>query len=155
AYGTALAGIEANSEGWGPLVSGVVHVPRDDLAALSRTLEEMEGRVAAFIGEPVQGAAGVFPPSDQYSTPLEDLCREHGCLLMADEVVTGFGRLGTWFGSQRYDISPDLMILAKGLSSGYSPVGAVVATGEIIDVLWAPSAGAFRHGYTYSGHPAS
>jgi adenosylmethionine-8-amino-7-oxononanoate aminotransferase len=75
-------------------------------------------------------------------------------LLIADEVVTGFGRLGRWFGSERYDIQPDMIVCAKGLSSGYMPVGAVIVADGVREALWSAQAGAFRHGYTYSGHPA-
>ncbi|HWE14074.1 MAG TPA: aspartate aminotransferase family protein [Solirubrobacteraceae bacterium] len=152
-FGTSLAGIEANASGWGALVGGIVHVPRNDPGALDATLSEHAGRVAAFIGEPVQGAAGVYPPSDGYWTDVQDLCRQHDVLLIADEVICGFGRLGQWFGSQRFEITPDLVTTAKGLSSGYLPIGAVLAGSHVRDALWA--AGPFRHGYTYSGHPAA
>lgn len=155
AYGTSLSGIEANAAGWGPLITEVVHVPRDDLGALEARLEEHAGRVAAFIGEPVQGAAGVHPPQPGYWEGVQDLCRAHDVLVIVDEVVTGFGRMGSWFGSERYGISPDLIVGAKGLSSGYVPIGAVVASERIRDVLWSSTAGPFRHGYTYSGHPVA
>lgn len=153
AYGTSLAGIEANAAGWGPLVPDVVHVDRDDTAALARALAENAGRVAAFIGEPVQGAAGVYPPAEGYWEAVQDLCRDEDVLVIADEVVTGFGRLGAWFGSERLGISPDLLVGAKGVTSGYAPLGLVVAGPRVRDVLWAEGVGAFRHGYTYSGHP--
>lgn len=153
AYGTSLAGIESNASGWGQLVHGVAHVPRDDLGALERTLEEHRGRVAAFIGEPVQGAAGVYPPPICYWSGVQDLCREHDVLLVSDEVVCGFGRLGRWFGCERYGVVPDLIVGAKGLSSGYLPIGVVAAGPRIREVLW--NAGPFRHGYTYSGHPTA
>lgn len=155
AYGTSLSGIEANASGWGPLVAEVAQVGRHDLAALERTLAERQGRVAAFIGEPVQGAAGVHPPQPGYWEGVQDLCRAHDVLLIADEVVCGFGRVGRWFGSERYGIEPDLVTCAKGLSSGYLPIGAVLAGKRVLDVLWSDTAGAFRHGYTYSGHPAA
>jgi adenosylmethionine-8-amino-7-oxononanoate aminotransferase len=153
AFGTSLAGIEANAAGWGPLVGGILHVPRNDLGALDATLSEHAGRVAAFIGEPVQGAAGVYPPADGYWNGVQALCDEHDILLIADEVVCGFGRLGRWFGSQRFGITPHLAVTAKGISSGYLPIGAVLASAEVRDVLW--QAGPFRHGYTYSGHPTA
>ena len=153
AYGTSLAGIEANAAGWGPLVPDVVHVDRDDAGALARVLAENAGRVAAFIGEPVQGAAGVYPPPDGYWEAVQDLCRDEDVLLIADEVVTGFGRLGTWFGCERLGIRPDLLVGAKGVTSGYAPLGLVIAAPRVRDVLWAEGVGAFRHGYTYSGHP--
>jgi putrescine---pyruvate transaminase len=155
AFGTSLSGIEANASGWGPLVTEVAVVGRHDLAALERTLDEHRGSVAAFIGEPVQGAAGVHPPAPGYWQGVQDLCGQHDVLLIADEVVTGFGRVGHWFGSERYGIEPDLITCAKGLSSGYLPIGAVLAGRRILEALWAEGAGAFRHGYTYSGHPAA
>jgi putrescine---pyruvate transaminase len=155
AYGTSLAGIEANASGWGPLVADVLHVPRHDVAALERALADNAGRVAAFIGEPVQGAAGVHPPAPGYWEAVQDLCREHDVLLIADEVITGFGRVGTWFASERYEIAPDLIVGAKGLSSGYLPIGVVIASARVRDQLWSADAGMFRHGYTYSGHPAA
>ncbi|MFT3863813.1 MAG: aspartate aminotransferase family protein [Solirubrobacterales bacterium] len=154
-FGTSLSGIEANASGWGPLVSEVIQVPRDDLSSLDRTLVEHRGRVAAFMGEPVQGAAGVYPPPPDYWEGVQALCREHDVLLIADEVVTGFGRVGRWFASQRYGIEPDLVTCAKGLSSGYLPIGAVLAGPRVLGALWSDGAGVFRHGYTYSGHPAA
>ncbi|MFN8161667.1 MAG: aspartate aminotransferase family protein [Solirubrobacterales bacterium] len=154
-YGTSLSGIEANAAGWGPLIPDVVHLPRHDLAAVEAALQEHRGRVAAFIGEPVQGAGGVHPPQPGYWSGVQDLCRAEEILLIADEVVTGFGRLGDWFGFHRYEIEPDLIITAKGLSSGYVPIGAVIAAPRLVEAMWAEGAGVFRHGYTYSGHPAS
>jgi adenosylmethionine-8-amino-7-oxononanoate aminotransferase len=154
AFGTSLSGIKPNAAGWGSLVTQVLRVGRDDLAGLERALEEHEGSVAAFIGEPVQAAAGVFAPSPGYWDGVKDLCRRRDVLLIADEVVTGFGRLGRWFGSERYDIQPDMIVCAKGLSSGYMPVGAVIVADGVREALWSAQAGAFRHGYTYSGHPA-
>jgi putrescine aminotransferase len=154
AFGTSLSGIKPNAAGWGSLVTQVLRVGRDDVAGLERALEEHEGAVAAFIGEPVQAAAGVFAPSPGYWDAVRDLCRRRDVLLIADEVVTGFGRLGRWFGSERYDIQPDMIVCAKGLSSGYMPVGAVIVADGVREALWSAQAGAFRHGYTYSGHPA-
>jgi putrescine aminotransferase len=154
AFGTSLSGIKPNAAGWGALVTQVLRVGRDDLAGLERALDEHEGAVAAFIGEPVQAAAGVFAPSPGYWDGVKDLCRRRDVLLIADEVVTGFGRLGRWFGSERYDIQPDMIVCAKGLSSGYMPVGAVIVADGVREALWSAQAGAFRHGYTYSGHPA-
>jgi putrescine---pyruvate transaminase len=154
AFGTSLSGIKPNAAGWGSLVTQVLRVGRDDLAGLERALDEHEGAVAAFIGEPVQAAAGVFAPSPGYWDGVKDLCRRRDVLLIADEVVTGFGRLGRWFGSERYDIQPDMIVCAKGLSSGYMPVGAVIVADGVREALWSAQAGAFRHGYTYSGHPA-
>jgi putrescine aminotransferase len=154
AYGTSLAGIRPNAEGWGPLVTDVLHVPHDDPAALERILAEHGDRVAAFIGEPVIGAGGVIPPPDGYWERVQRACAAHGALLIADEVVTGYGRTGPWFASERYGIEPDLVTTAKGLTSGYLPLGAVLCGPRVRDVLWDDDAGPFRHGYTYSGHAA-
>jgi putrescine---pyruvate transaminase len=154
AYGTSLAGISANAAGWGTLVADVVHVPHDDAAALERVLAEQSGRIAAFIGEPVIGAGGVIPPLDGYWERVQRACTAHDVLLIADEVVTGYGRTGPWFACERFGIEPDLVTTAKGLTSGYLPLGAVLCGPRVRDALWAESAGPFRHGYTYSGHAA-
>jgi len=151
-FGTSLSGIDANSTGWGPLLPDIVNVPRHDIEALELAFEANHGRIAAFIGEPVQGASGVHPPRDGYWQSVQRLCDDSGALLISDEVVSGFGRVGHWFGYQRYGFRPDLVCCAKGLTSGYLPLGAVLATSRITDVLWSQSAGPFRHGYTYSGH---
>ena len=155
AYGTSLSGIEANASGWGPLINEVVHVPHDSLEALDQLLSAQGSEVAAFIGEPVQGAGGVRPPAADYWEGVNDLCQQYDVLLIADEVVTGFGRVARWFGSDRYGIRPDMITVAKGITSGYMPLGAVIVNERIKNVLWAEAAGPFRHGYTYSGHPAA
>lgn len=108
--------------------------------------------VAAFIGEPVQGAGGVIIPPDGYWPRIEAICRKYGILLICDEVICGFGRLGHWFGHQYYGVKPDLIAMAKGLSSGYLPISAVGVSRHIVDAL-AEKGGDFVHGYTYSGHP--
>jgi putrescine---pyruvate transaminase len=154
AYGTSLAGIGPNAEGWGPLVTDVVHVPHDDPDELERILAAHGDRVGAFIGEPVIGAGGVVPPPDGYWERVQRACDAHGTLLIADEVVTGYGRTGPWFASERFGIEPDIVTTAKGLTSGYLPLGAVLCGARVRDVLWADDAGPFRHGYTYSGHAA-
>ena len=155
AYGTSLAGIAPNRAGWGPLVREVVHVDADDPEALREALERHAGEVAAFIGEPVRGAGGVYPPAEGYWPKVEALCREHDVLLIADEVITGFGRLGLSFGSERFGITPDLACVAKGITSGYAALGAVLSGARVRDVLWSDGVGAIRHGYTYSGHPTA
>lgn len=155
AYGTSLAGIAPNRAGWGPLVSEVAHVDADDPAALSELLDRHRGEVAAFIGEPVRGAGGVYPPLPGYWERVQSLCREHEALLIVDEVVTGFGRLGESFGSERFGIVPDLVCAAKGITSGYVPLGAVLSGPRVREALWSPDAGQVRHGYTYSGHPTA
>ncbi|MGD9601028.1 MAG: aspartate aminotransferase family protein [Gammaproteobacteria bacterium] len=117
-----------------------------------KILEIGPARVAAFVGEPVQGAGGVIIPPSTYWPAVERICRRHGVLLVADEVICGFGRTGRWFGCETFGFTPDLMTLAKGISSGYLPLGGVMVTRHVADVLNA--GGEFFHGYTYSGHPA-
>jgi adenosylmethionine-8-amino-7-oxononanoate aminotransferase len=152
AFGTSFAGIQANASGWGPLVPDVIHVPYDDVTTLEHVLDREGSRIAAFIGEPIIGAGGVLPPPDGYWERVQELCRARGVLLIADEVVTGFGRTGPWFACCRYGIEPDMIVAAKGITSGYIPLGAVICNERVRDVLWSPEAGTFRHGYTYSGH---
>ncbi len=152
AYGTSLAGIPANMEGFGRLIEGTATVAWDDPADLARTLDELEGRVAAFIGEPVIGAGGVIPPPDGYWQEVARICRERDVLYISDEVICGFGRLGEWFGAKRYGVQPDLITCAKGITSGYVPLGAVVASRRVWEPFWADDAPPFRHGYTYTGH---
>jgi putrescine aminotransferase len=157
AYGTSLGGIPANTEPFLPLVSQVEHVAWDDPAALDKTIEQLgAGRVAAFFCEPVIGAGGVYPPPAGYLTSVREICRRNDVLFIADEVITGFGRLGSWFGSGRFALDPDMITAAKGLSSGYAPIGAVIVGTRVAEPFWREgSVEVFRHGYTYSGHPAS
>ncbi len=157
AYGTSLGGIPVNTEPFGPLVPLVEHVPWDDAAALAKLIEQVGAdRVGAFFCEPVIGAGGVYFPPDGYLQQVQQVCRDNDVLLVADEVITGFGRTGEWFGSQRYGLEPDLMTVAKGLTSGYLPLGAVIAGPRVAEPFWrAGSAEIFRHGYTYSAHPAA
>jgi putrescine---pyruvate transaminase len=154
AFGTSLAGIPGNRAGYGPLVEDVVTVPVQDLAALQALFEARGGEIAAFIAEPVVGAGGVIPPAEGYWAGVQDLCRRHDILLIADEVVTGFGRLGTWWGSQRYGVVPDMITFAKVVTSGYVPLGGVIVGPRVRAPFWdEPVPGAvFMHGYTYSGH---
>lgn len=155
AYGTSLAGIEVNRQGWGPLIREVIHVDADDADAVRDVFEQHAGEVAAFIGEPVRGAAGVHPPASGYWERVQALCRANDVLLIVDEVVTGFGRLGTEFACARFGLEPDLVCVAKGISSGYVPLGAVLCGPRVREALWRPGVGAIRHGYTYSGHPTA
>jgi putrescine aminotransferase len=110
--------------------------------------------VAAFIGEPVQGAGGVIIPPDTYWPEVQRICDEYGILLISDEVITGFGRLGAWFGADYFGTRPDFMTFAKGVTSGYLPLGGVFVSDRVSDVL-IDKGGEFFHGYTYSGHPAA
>jgi len=111
-------------------------------------------KVAAFVAEPVQGAGGVIVPPDGYFNHIQDICRRHDILFIADEVITGFGRTGQWFASQTMNLSPDMMTLAKGLTSGYLPMSAVMVGDRVAKKLIADG-GEFFHGFTYSGHPAA
>jgi putrescine aminotransferase len=111
-------------------------------------------KVAAFIGEPVQGAGGVIIPPDSYWPEIQRICDEYGILLISDEVITGFGRLGEWFGADYYGTRPDLMPFAKGVTSGYLPLGGVLVGDRVADVM-IDKGGEFFHGYTYSGHPVA
>ncbi len=124
-------------------------------SAIARLFEDHGDRIAAFIGEPVIGAGGVLPPADGYWAEVSRLCRRHDVLLIADEVITGFGRLGTMFGTERFGIQPDLVTFAKGVSSGYMQMGGVFVGERVRRPFWDEPTGAmFRHGYTYSGHAA-
>ena len=123
----------------------------------ARELEEAilhhgEDKVAAFIGEPIQGAGGVIIPPKTYWPEIQRICKKYNVLLIADEVICGFGRTGNWFGSETLDIKPHMMTIAKGLSSGYAPIGGSLVNDEIASVL---NDCEFSHGYTYSGHPVS
>ncbi|WP_374574489.1 aspartate aminotransferase family protein [Phenylobacterium sp.] len=117
-----------------------------------KILEVGPENVAAFIGEPVQGAGGVVIPPPGYWPKVQEICRKYGILLVCDEVITGFGRLGQWFGHQYYGVTPDLVPMAKGLSSGYLPISAVGVADHIVREL-REKGGDFVHGFTYSGHP--
>jgi putrescine---pyruvate transaminase len=155
AYGTSLAGIPANLEGIGALIPDTISVGSDDTDALEQLFAERGDHIAAFIGEPVIGAGGVFAPAPGYWERVQELCREHDVLLIADEVICGFGRLGTWFGCHRFGITPDMVTCAKGITSGYLPLGAVIASARVQEPFWSsPGGPMFRHGYTYSGHPS-
>ncbi len=121
---------------------------------LEAKIEELGvDRVAAFIAEPIQGAGGVIIPPTTYWPEIQRICDKHGILLIADEVITGFGRTGNWFGSQTVGIQPDIMTIAKGLSSGYIPIGGSIVSDEIAATVG--GAGDFNHGYTYCGHPVA
>jgi putrescine aminotransferase len=120
---------------------------------LERAIETLgPENVAAFIGEPVQGAGGVIVPPDSYWPEIQRICDHYGILLIADEVICGFGRTGAWWGSQTMGIRPDIMTIAKGLSSGYQPIGGSIVSDEVASVI---ARDEFNHGYTYSGHPVA
>ena len=169
--GTSLGGMKAQRAQGGPLVPGMEHIeqpywfgsdrelaPEEFGLQAARLLEARIDRlggdkVAAFIGEPIQGAGGVVIPPETYWPEIARICRERDILLVTDEVICGFGRLGAWFGADHYGIEPDLMTFAKGVTSGYLPLGGVMVSDRVADVL-IDKGGEFFHGYTYSGHPA-
>jgi adenosylmethionine-8-amino-7-oxononanoate aminotransferase len=172
--GLSATGIPANRAMFEPLLPGFLHVPSPDTylrevdapegrfaLACAQTIErliETEGAdtVAAVIVEPVQGAGGVIVPPPGYLKEVEAICRRHGVLLVLDEVITGFGRTGAWFGARQWDIRPDILVMAKGITSGYLPLGATAVTERVWRVFEENErVSAFRHGNTYSGHPAA
>ncbi|MBA2457042.1 MAG: aspartate aminotransferase family protein [Nocardioidaceae bacterium] len=153
--GTALAGIPTNREGYGEMMPDSATVAWDSGKALIETIERLGAdRVAAFFCEPVIGAGGVYPPPDGYLAEVRQICRDHDILFVADEVVTGFGRIGgSWFASQRFDLQPDIVVTAKGLTAGYAPMGALFVAPRLAEPFFRPDGGVWwRHGYTYSGH---
>lgn len=150
--GTSAQGLPLNKIGYGQLLDGVIQVDADDIEAMSLACEQHAGNIAAIIAEPVQGAGGVWPSSSEYLAQLRRLCDTHGAYLIFDEVITGFGRLGTWFGAHYYNVIPDMLTFAKGVTSGYQPLGGVICGPQINDALLADPQFFLRTGYTYSGH---
>lgn len=168
---TSMTGLPSCSAPFDLPLPGFLHVPAPHAYAADRESDpvaygkwcveetarviEREGAdtIAAMFVEPVQGAGGVIPPPAGYLAALRALCREHGILFVADEVITAFGRVGDWFASNLWELDPDLISLAKGLTSGYLPLGATMVSDEIADVLL--HHGYFAHGFTYSGHPTT
>ena len=168
--GASLGGMRAMHEQGGLPIPGIEHIMQpylfgdafgeDPAKFATRAAAALEERilqlgphnVAAFIGEPVQGAGGVIIPPPGYWPQIEAICRKHGILFVSDEVICGFGRLGRWFGFQHYGVRPDIVSMAKGLSSGYLPISATAVSAQIVATL-REAGGEFVHGYTYSGHP--
>lgn len=154
--GTGIAGIETNRTGFGEVLPEASRVDYDSPEALRAEIERLgPSRVAAFIFEPVIGAGGVYAPPEGYVAGVAEVCREHGVLLIADEVICGFGRLGRWFGVQRWGVTPDMITFAKGVTSGYVPLGGVVVGGRVAAPFWDEPGRTVRHGATYSGHPVA
>lgn len=169
---SSLGGMDEMHKQTAVLMPGVEHIDQPYYFELGGDLSEAEfglrqarlledkilqlgaENVAAFIGEPVQGAGGVIIPPSTYWPEIQRMCKQYDILLIADEVITGFGRLGEWFGSTRLGIEPDLISFAKGVTSGYLPLGGVLVSERVADVVIAKG-GEFAHGYTYSGHPAA
>ena len=152
--GLSAQGLPPNREGFGPFVEGTVNLPPDDLEAMASFMAEQGNEVAAILAEPVQGAGGVYPPPDGYLEGLRRLCDQHGAFLIFDEVITGFGRLGEWFGATYYDALPDMITFAKAITSGYLPLGGVIVGPAVRGPLEADTSFVLRHGHTYSGHPS-
>ena len=153
--GTSVQGIAPNREGWGPLVPGIINVVADDDEAMKHIFAEHGDEIAAVITEPVQGAGGVWPPPEGYLSHLRDLCDTYGAYLIFDEVITGFGRTGKWFGAQFFGVTPDIITFAKGVTSGYVPLSGVICGPAVVDSLEANEGFILRTGYTYSGHPVA
>jgi putrescine aminotransferase len=153
-YGAmSLTGLPGNQQGFGPLLPDVVQIPYDDLDALDGLAEAGQGRIAAVIAEPVIGAGGVYPPPDGYLAALRERCDRWGAYLIFDEVICGFGRLGAWWAAEHFGVRPDMVTFAKGVTSGYLPLGGVLVGGAVRAPLESEDDFVFRHGYTYSGHP--
>jgi len=151
--GTSVQGIEANRVGWGELLPHVMEIPNDDIEETAKLFAQHGSKIAAVICEPVQGAGGVIMPPDGYLEGLRRLCNQHGALLVFDEVICGFGRTGQWFASQTFDVTPDMLTFAKGVTSGYLPLSGVIISQALSDELVSDETAKFMHGYTYSGHP--
>ncbi len=151
--GTALAGIPVNREGYGELMPDARTVGWDDAKSLLELIErEGADAIAAFFCEPIIGAGGIYLPPEGYLTEVRDICREHDILFVVDEVVTGFGRIGgSWFASTRFGLEPDMITTAKGLTSGYVPMGAVFVAPTVAEPFFGGGVW-WRHGYTYGGH---
>ncbi len=169
----SITGVPALQRGFGPLVPGARKVPNtnfyrarehgDDLEAFGRwaadsiaQMIEFEGpdTVAAVFLEPVQNSGGCFPPPPGYFARVREICDRYGVLLVSDEVICAFGRLGHTFGCQRYGYLPDMITCAKGMSSGYSPIGALIATDRLMEPFLSGTT-SFSHGFTFAGHPVS
>ncbi len=141
-------------EGFGTLVADTALVPWDDADALEQEILRLgPERVAAFVFEPVIGAGGVRIPPPGYLEAISEICARHGVLTIADAVISGFGRIGTWFAAERYGLQPDLIVFAKGVTSGYLPLGGVIVAPRVAEPVWTAPGRSFLHGATYSGHP--
>ena len=153
--GTTMQGIPANREGWGDLFPNVIEIDPTNIESAASIFAQYGEQIAGVVTEPLQGAGGVFPPQPGYLEGLRRLCDDYGALLVFDEVITGFGRTGNWFASDTYGVKPDIITFAKGVTSGYQPLGGVLISRTVCDVLESDPDFIFMHGYTYSGHPAA
>lgn len=157
AYGTSIAGLDFNREGYGTgsLVPETARVSFNDPQHIAAVVARIGAEnIAAIVTEPVQGTGGVNPPAPGYLEAIQKICRENDILLILDEVITGFGRLGTMFAAERYGINPDLVTFAKGVTSGYAPLGGVLVSPRVWEPFYidSPDTPIFRHGATYAGH---
>ncbi len=153
--GVSVQGLPLNQQGWGQLLAPVAQIDHDDLGRAEALFDEHGDQIAAVIAEPVIGAGGVHPPGPDYLLGLRKLCDEAGALLIFDEVITGFGRLGSWFAAEHYGVTPDLITFAKAVTSGYLPLGGVIVGPRVRRALEDDPDFILRHGYTYSGHPTT
>jgi len=153
-YGTTLGGMEPNRIGYGgDLVSDIVVVPYDDEEAVAKAIDHAGAdRVAGIFVEAVIGAGGIRPVSSEYLSSVRESISQAGGLYISDEVITGFGRVGDWFAANKFDLEPDLITFAKGVTCGYAPLGGVIAAPHIAEPFFDTPGLIFRHGYTYSGH---
>jgi putrescine---pyruvate transaminase len=150
--GTSILGLPGR-EGFGPLVEQTSQVEWDSLDALEAEIARLGAEnVAAFVYEPVIGSGGVLPPPPGYLEGVEEICRRHGILTVADIVIGGFGRLGEWLAVERFGLTPDLIVFAKGVTSGYLPLGGVIVAPGVAQPFWDRGGRSFAHGATYSGH---
>lgn len=153
--GTSALGIDAYKENFGPFVNEVMQVPAEDIEAIATLMSQRGNEVAAIITEPVQGAGGVWPPPDGYLQSLRKLCDQHGAYLIFDEVITGYGRTGSWFAAHHYGVTPDFATFAKAITSGYVPLGGVFVGMAPTAALESNPDFLLTHGFTYSGHPTA
>ncbi len=153
--GVSVQGLPLNQQGWGPLLASVAQIDHEDLTLAEALFDEHGAEIAAVIAEPVIGAGGVYPATVEYLRGLRKLCDEAGALLIFDEVITGFGRLGAWFASAHYGVTPDMITFAKGVTSGYQPLGGVIVGPRVREAIEDDPDFVLRHGYTYSGHPTA
>ena len=150
--GTSILGMPFREE-FGPLVADTSQVTWNSVAALEDEIERLgAAHIAAFVYEPVIGSGGVLPPPEGYLQAVEELCRRHGILTIADAVICGFGRLGEWLAVERFRLTPDLIAFAKGVTSGYLPLGGVIAAAQVAEPFFCGDGHTFAHGNTYSAH---
>jgi adenosylmethionine-8-amino-7-oxononanoate aminotransferase len=154
--GTSIGGLAVNREGFGRLLSDTAQIPVNDAHALEALLAVEADTIAAFFCEPVIGAGGVIPPAPGFLESAREICRRHDVLFVSDEVITGFGRTGHMFASDRFGLAPDIVTFAKGVTSGYQPLGGLFVSERISAPFWDDDSDLiFRHGLTYSGHAAA